>query len=29
LPGLSTSSGIELGIYPVFSTYMVGVNLAF
>jgi hypothetical protein len=29
LPGSATSSGIELGIYPVFSTYMVGVNLSF
>jgi TonB-dependent starch-binding outer membrane protein SusC len=29
LPGSATSSGIELGIYPVFSTYMVGVNLTF
>jgi hypothetical protein len=29
LPGTATSSGIELGIYPVFSTYMVGLNLSF
>jgi TonB-linked SusC/RagA family outer membrane protein len=29
LPGSATSSGIELGIYPVFSTYMVGINLSF
>lgn len=29
LPGTATSAGIELGIYPVFSTYMVGVNLSF
>jgi hypothetical protein len=29
LPGSATSSGIELGIYPVFSTYMIGVNLTF
>jgi TonB-dependent starch-binding outer membrane protein SusC len=29
LPGPATSAGIELGIYPVFSTYMVGVNLSF
>lgn len=29
LPGSVTSSGIELGIYPVFSTYMLGINLSF
>ena len=29
LPGPSTSAGIELGIYPVFSTYLVGINLSF
>jgi TonB-linked SusC/RagA family outer membrane protein len=33
LPGAegseATSAGIELGIYPVFSTYMLGVNLSF
>jgi len=30
LPGeRSTSSGIELGVYPVFSTYMMGLNLSF
>jgi TonB-dependent starch-binding outer membrane protein SusC len=29
LPGDALNSGIELGIYPIFSTYMVGVNLSF
>jgi len=29
LPGIATSAGIELGIYPVFSTYMMGINLSF
>nr|NQU93108.1 TonB-dependent receptor [Bacteroidota bacterium] len=29
LPGSVTSSGIELNIYPVTSTYLVGVNLSF
>jgi TonB-linked SusC/RagA family outer membrane protein len=29
LPGSPLSSGIELGIYPVFSTYMIGINLSF
>jgi len=29
LPGSATSAGIELGIYPVFSTYMIGLNLSF
>jgi TonB-linked SusC/RagA family outer membrane protein len=29
LPGSATNAGIELGIYPVFSTYMMGLNLTF
>jgi len=29
LPGSATSSGIELGIYPVFSTYLIGINVSF
>ncbi len=29
LPGGATSAGIELNIYPVSSTYMMGVNLSF
>jgi len=29
LPGPATAAGIELSIYPVSTTYMVGVNVSF